>query len=165
MDARALAGLLVVAGAIGAVAGCGTEERAASPPPPPPPADAGTTAPEPETTTEPASTRSDDVDELPAIVVESPAAGETVSSPVVVSGSANVFEANVTVRILGAGGRELAETFTTATCGSGCRGDFSVSVPFRVQAAQPGRIVVHDDDAAGTGRPPHVVRIPVGLAP
>jgi immunoglobulin-like protein involved in spore germination len=156
MDARGLAALLAALGAIGAVAGCGTDEQAASPPPPPPPADAGTTAPQPETTTD---------DELPAILVESPSAGATVSSPVVVSGSANVFEANVTVRILGADGKELAETFTTATCGSGCRGDFSVPVPFSVQTAQPGTIVVHDDDAAGTGRPPHLVRVPVSLAP
>jgi germination protein M len=102
---------------------------------------------------------------LPAILVESPTPGEAVSSPVTVSGSANVFEANVTVRVLGADGRELAHTFTTATCGTGCRGGFSVAVAFEVGKAEPGTIVVHDDDAAGTGRPLHEVRIPVRLAP
>ncbi len=152
MDARALPALLAAL-ALGALAGCGTEEQDASPPPPS----------EPET--EPATTGRDDAAQLPAIVVETPAAGGKVASPVVVSGSANVFEANVTVRVLDAAGRELAETFTTATCGSGCRGAFSVSVPFSVETPQPGTIVVHDDDAAGTGRPPHTVRIPVRLAP
>jgi spore germination protein GerM len=102
---------------------------------------------------------------MPVIVVESPKRGERVSSPVTVSGNANVFEANVTVVILDAAGNELARTFTTATCGTGCRGDFSVAVPFEVDEAQAGTILVHDDDAAGTGTPPHQVRIPVVLAP
>src|SRR5438128_6438974 len=37
---------------------------------------------------------------LPAITVESPAIGQRVSSPVTVSGTANVFEATVSLRIL-----------------------------------------------------------------
>jgi germination protein M len=102
---------------------------------------------------------------MPVIVVESPTIGERVFSPVTVSGNANVFEANVTVVILDAAGNELARTFTTATCGTGCRGDFSVAVPFEIDEAQAGTILVHDDDAAGTGTPPHQVRIPVVLAP
>jgi hypothetical protein len=109
-------------------------------------------------------TRSDYEDLVPVIVVESPQPG-AVSSPVTVSGNANVFEANVTVVILDAAGNELARTFTTATCGTGCRGDFSVAVPFEVDEAQAGTILVHDDDAAGTGNPPHQVRVPVLLQP
>jgi germination protein M len=99
---------------------------------------------------------------MPAILVDQPAPGARISSPVTVSGSANVFEANVTVRVLDAGGKELAQTFTTATCGSGCRGDFSVSLPFPTQpAGSEGFVVVEDDDAAGMGFPPHQVKIPV----
>jgi germination protein M len=101
----------------------------------------------------------------PVILVTSPTAGERVSNPVTVQGSANVFEANVTVRILDENGHEIAKTFTTATCGSGCRGDFSVVVDYEIDREQPGTIVVHDDDAAGTGTPPHQVRIPVVLTP
>jgi hypothetical protein len=104
-------------------------------------------------------------DFLPVILVTSPTAGERVPNPVTVRGSANVFEANVTVRILDEDGNEVARTFTTATCGSGCRGDFSVVVKYEVDHEQPGTIVVHDDDAAGTGTPPHQVRIPVVLTP
>jgi len=102
---------------------------------------------------------------LPPILVRSPGSGETVSNPVTVAGSANVFEANVTVEILDANGKVVGCTFTTATCGSGCRGTFSVSVPYEVSSATRGLIVVHDDDAAGTGTPPHEVRIPVVLTP
>jgi hypothetical protein len=109
--------------------------------------------------------RRDFADLLPPILVTSPSFEQTVSNPVVIRGSANVFEANVSVEILDAEGNEIASTFTTATCGTGCRGAFSVSVPYEVDEAQEGTIVVHDDDAAGVGRPPHEVRIPVQLTP
>jgi hypothetical protein len=102
---------------------------------------------------------------LPVILVTSPTAGQRVTSPIPVRGSANVFEANVTVRVLDEDGDEIARTFTTATCGSGCRGDFLALVNYEVDHEQPGTIVVHDDDAAGTGTPPHQVRIPVVLTP
>jgi Sporulation and spore germination/Immunoglobulin-like domain of bacterial spore germination len=104
-------------------------------------------------------------DLLPAILVTSPAIGEAVSNPVTVRGSANVFEANVTVEIVDASGHVVASTFTTATCDSGCRGTFTVTVPYEVPSALRGEIIVHDDDAAGTGKPPHEVRIPVELRP
>lgn len=104
-------------------------------------------------------------DVLPVILVTSPTPGERVSSPVTVEGSANVFEANVTVVILDENDEEIARTFTTATCGSGCRGDFSVDVEYDVNHEQSGTIVVQDDDAAGTGTPPHQVHIPVVLTP
>jgi germination protein M len=110
-------------------------------------------------------TRRDYRDLLPAILVTSPTLGEKVGNPLVVRGSANVFEANVSLEILDASGKQIAQTFTTATCGSGCRGTFRFSVPYEVDEKQDGTIVVHDDDAAGTGHPPHEVRIPVTLTP
>jgi hypothetical protein len=102
-------------------------------------------------------------DLLPAILVVSPTAEERVGNPATVTGSANVFEANVTVEVLDASGKVLGKEFTTATCGTGCRGTFSVTVAYDVRTEQKGTIVVHDDDAAGTGQPPHEVRIPVLL--
>ena len=65
--------------------------------------------------------RSDYADLLALIVVSDPVLGQRVSSPVTVAGTANVFEATVTLRLLDASGREIATRFTTATCGSGCR--------------------------------------------
>jgi hypothetical protein len=109
--------------------------------------------------------RADYANLLPAIEVTKPAEGDRVTSPVTVAGTANVFEANVTVEILDAAGKMVGRTFTTATCGTGCRGTYSVPVTFKVDREQSGTIVVHDDDAAGTGKPPHSVRIPVTLAP
>jgi Immunoglobulin-like domain of bacterial spore germination/Sporulation and spore germination len=109
--------------------------------------------------------RKDYEDLLPVITVDKPAAGARVSSPVDVSGSANVFEANVTVKVLDENGNVVSQTFTTATCGTGCRGTYSVPVTFKVGREQSGTILVSDDDAAGTGTPPHQVRIPVVLVP
>jgi len=109
--------------------------------------------------------RSDYVDLLPAITVGQPAGGARVTSPLTVSGTANVFEANVTVEVHDAHDRIVGKTFTTASCGTGCAGTFSVPVTYEVARAQAGTIVVHDDDAAGTGKPPHEVHIPVTLAP
>ncbi len=99
------------------------------------------------------------------ITVIKPLQDARVSSPVTVAGIANVFEANVTVEILGADGKVVGKTFTTASCGTGCRGKYSVAVPFKVSKAQLGAVLVHDDDAAGTGTPPHSVQIPVTLLP
>jgi germination protein M len=109
--------------------------------------------------------RSDYENLVPAIVVEQPAAGTRVVSPLRVTGSADVFEANVTVQVLDAKGHVVGRTFTTATCGTGCRGTYSALASFRVDHEQRGTMVVSDDDAAGTGSPPHVVRVPVLLAP
>jgi spore germination protein GerM len=109
--------------------------------------------------------RRDFRDLLPAILVTHPGLGQTFRKPAVVFGSANVFEANVTIELLDASGREIFKTFTTATCGSGCRGTFGAKIRYVVDEEQPGTIVVHDDDAAGVGRPPHEVRIPVILTP
>jgi len=102
---------------------------------------------------------------LPPILVRIPGIGEKVSNPVIVSGSANVFEANVTVEVLDAKGNIVGSEFTSATCGTGCRGTFSATVPYQVSSGQRGLIIVHDDDAAGSGTPPHQVRIPVVLTP
>jgi len=101
---------------------------------------------------------------LPPIAVDSPSIGQQVSSPVRVSGTANVFEGTVNVRILDANGHELARAFTTATCGTGCRGDYSVSVRFHVDHQQPGTVEVLDYSAKD-GTPENVVSIPVILAP
>jgi Immunoglobulin-like domain of bacterial spore germination len=99
----------------------------------------------------------------PPIVVDRPAVSDSVASPVTISGTANVYEANVTVRILDHTGAQLARDFTTATCGTGCRGTFAMKLAYRSPVAQNGTIVVSDDDADGDGQPQHSVTIPVWL--
>ena len=110
-------------------------------------------------------TRKDYRSLMPAILVVDPQIGERVDNPVFVQGSANVFEANVTVEIVDASGKVLRSAYTTATCGTGCRGTFSIELTYDVPSDTHGLIVVSDDDAAGTGTSPHEVRIPVVLTP
>lgn len=109
-------------------------------------------------------TRADYLDLAPSILVESPRPGSTVSSPMTVSGTANVFEATVSLRLLDAEGNELTESLTTATCGTGCRGSFSTRLTFQVDEEQRGTLVVFEASAED-GRPIHVVRVPVVLTP
>jgi hypothetical protein len=99
---------------------------------------------------------------LPAILVQTPLIGARVSSPVTISGTANVFEATVSLRILDADGHEIARTFTQASCGTGCRGDYSVAVPYEVSTEQQGTIEVFESSAKD-GSAINVVAIPVTL--
>jgi hypothetical protein len=106
--------------------------------------------------------RADFADQLPWILVESPRIGQRVSSPVGIAGSADVFEATVSIAILDEQGRTVASTFTTATCGTGCRGTFSTDVVYDVGTTQPGTVRVYEVSAMD-GSPIHVVDIPVTL--
>ncbi|MEX2405956.1 MAG: Gmad2 immunoglobulin-like domain-containing protein [Actinomycetota bacterium] len=100
----------------------------------------------------------------PAIVVRTPAAGDEIVSPVTVVGTADVFEGTVSIRIVDANGQELAATFTTATCGTGCRGRYSEEVFFFTEERQDGTIEVFESSAAD-GSPLNLVRVPVVLVP
>jgi hypothetical protein len=109
-----------------------------------------------------AQRRASFADLLPAILVESPGIGDRVSSPVTISGTADVFEAVVSFVILDQRRRTVASTVTMATCGSGCRGTYSVDVRYDVESTQPGTIRVYEVSAKD-GSPIHVVEIPVTL--
>jgi hypothetical protein len=98
------------------------------------------------------------------IEVSEPTEGEVLISPFTVSGTANVFEANVSIRVLDENGEVVGETFATATCGSGCRGDYETPVEFEVDRRQPGTVEVYEVSAE-TGEPMNVVSIPVILSP
>lgn len=98
------------------------------------------------------------------IVVMTPAPGDTVSSPFEISGTANVFEANVSIRVVSASGDELYSGFTTATCGTGCRGDFTSDV--KVEVSEPSQATLEVFSAsAEDGSPMHMVTIPVTIEP
>jgi hypothetical protein len=118
--------------------------------------------PRPTATGSPSPTTSASPTPEPAIVVTSPRPGDQVSSPVRIRGNANVFEATVSISILDAAGDEIVKTFTTATCGTGCRGTFSKSVRFAVDTTQPGIVRVYESSAKD-GKPINVVDIPVTL--
>ena len=70
------------------------------------------------------------------VVMTKPAHRETVpAGRVTFTGTANTFEATVELRLLNPAGTVVRKTFTTATCGSGCRGDwthtFAITKPGR----------------------------------
>lgn len=100
----------------------------------------------------------------PAIVVESPLPGDELFSPITVRGTADVFEASVSIRILDANGQVLAAINTQASCGSGCRGTFSSPLAFFTPVRQPGTIEVFEVSAQD-GSAINVVSIPITLVP
>ncbi|MET8261008.1 Gmad2 immunoglobulin-like domain-containing protein [Micromonospora sp. NPDC005553] len=108
--------------------------------------------------------RADYADLLPPIVVTGPIPGERVSAPLVVTGTATVFEATVSVRVLDAAGRQVATGFGTASCGSGCRGGYRVVVGWRTVREQKGTIEVYEVSAEN-GERIHTMAVPVVLAP
>ncbi|MEU4715894.1 Gmad2 immunoglobulin-like domain-containing protein [Micromonospora purpureochromogenes] len=107
--------------------------------------------------------RTDLADLLAPIVVTEPAIGQRVAGPVTVAGTANVYEATVSIRILDGTGRVVGTGFTTATCGSGCRGDYRGGVAYRLATAGPGTVEVYEVSPRDGSRT-HVVAVPVLLA-
>lgn len=108
--------------------------------------------------------RTDYADLLPPIVVTGPIPGERVSTPLIVTGTADVFEATVSVRVLDAAGREVATGFGTASCGSGCRGGYRVAVGWRTVREQRGTVEVYEVSARD-GTRINTMAVPVLLAP
>jgi hypothetical protein len=99
--------------------------------------------------------------QTPQILVESPLPGDAVRTPIRLRGTANVFEATVSIDVRDASGKLLKRTFTTATSGNGTRGTFDTEL------ALPDReghvTVVAYESSAKDGTPLHVVRVPLEL--
>jgi hypothetical protein len=110
------------------------------------------------------ATRDDFAGLQPAIMIESPAWGGTGSNPLIVSGTANVFEATVSAELLDKDGEVLWEGFTTHLCGTGCRGAFDLTIPYDVDEAQLGLLRVWEASAED-GREVNVREHPVYLEP
>jgi hypothetical protein len=108
--------------------------------------------------------RADVEDFAPPILVENPSPGEAVTSPIHATGSANTFEATFNYRLEDAQRNELAKDIVTATSGSGTRGTFDFTVPFTVDSAQDGKLVVFELSAED-GSVIHQREIPLRLIP
>ena len=97
--------------------------------------------------------------ELVPVDIESPAYGATVpAGDVTVTGTANTFEATVQLRLRNPAGDVVENTFTTATCGSGCRGTWTHTF---AGLDEPGTWTVaaaESDPSDGEGRPPFRVK-------
>src|SRR5215217_7687580 len=103
-------------------------------------------------------------DALPAILVESPAPGATVTSPLTIRGTANTFEATFEVELRPALGKPLYKDFVTATSGNGTRGTFEQTLDFTVDRERPGTLVVYENSAED-GSVMSEVEIPVTIRP
>ncbi len=98
-------------------------------------------------------------DWLPIIVADSVLAGDEVTDGLAVAGWANVFEAVVSYEVLDDVGGVLDEGFTMATCGTGCRGWFSI--PLEVgDHLGPATIVLYEVSSMDGSRV-NVVELPV----
>lgn len=108
-------------------------------------------------------TRRDFEDVLPAIFVDSPAAGEPVTSPLRVRGTADVFEAQFTLELRDGSGRVALTRPVMATSGTGTRGSFDVVVNLPRGLNGPGTVVVFDASAKDGSRT-LVEEVPVTFA-
>lgn len=105
-------------------------------------------------------TRADVAEQVPAILVESPLPGARISSPLRVTGTADTFEATVEWELVAQDGTVIASGFTTASCGTGCRGSFTIEEPFTGSGAATLRLF---ERSAKDGSETKVVEIPVEL--
>lgn len=104
------------------------------------------------------------LDDDPPIVLTEPVPGSTVRGPLVLKGSANVFEAHVGLRVRGAEGAVVVSSWTTASCGTGCRGTFekTIELPDSVRGVL---MVEAFEPSAQDGSDLHLVRSRIQRVP
>lgn len=88
--------------------------------------------------------RSDVLGALPAILVETPAVGDTLHGSVRLSGLANVFEAQFRMKLLDASGKVLLDEPVHATAGTGTWGTFDTTFSFTVSSPTTCLLRVYD---------------------
>jgi len=111
------------------------------------------------------ATRADFDGLLPAILIETPVYSDFgTTNPLAARGTANVFEATVSLALVDGDGLIIWEGFTTATCGTGCRGDWEISIPYEVDFPQMGSLIAWESSARD-GSQTNVREHPVWLLP
>jgi hypothetical protein len=100
----------------------------------------------------------------PSMQVYAPVPEVRSASPLRVAGQARVFEATVSLELRDAGGRTIAEGFTTAAQGAPALAPFEGSLRFTVNAETPACLWVFEASARD-GSPVNVVQVPVTLVP
>lgn len=89
-----------------------------------------------------------DYDHLtPLIFLESPAPGDTITSPVRLWGTANTFEATFIAEVQDVAGTVLTSQVVIATSGNGVRGTFDLTLSFDPKNAESGQVVVYEISA------------------
>jgi germination protein M len=94
-----------------------------------------------------AVTRSDETSLLPSIFLEDPAVGDSVHSPLQVTGMANTYEATFQVQLVDAAGQAVVDHYVMATAGTGTWGTFDASFPYTTSATGTGKVVAFEISA------------------
>ena len=87
--------------------------------------------------------RADFEDRAPAVLVESPMIGDTARTPLRVWGSADTFEARFRLKVTDTTGRTAADVMVKATSGTGTRGTFDVTFPFKAARTGTGLLTAY----------------------
>lgn len=101
--------------------------------------------------------------QTPPILVEEPLPGDSVDTPIVVRGTANVFEARLVVDLVTTNGVVLARRNILATAGTGTRGRFSARIALAAPVARV--LIVAYAHSPKNGARIDVVRVPVLITP
>ncbi len=97
------------------------------------------------------------------LVIDQPTAGESVTSPVTISGQIAAFEAQFNITIFDVAGAQISDVSAMSAEGQ-VLSPFSEDVDFSVAEETPACIWVYDVSEAD-GSPIHVGQIPVTLSP
>lgn len=108
--------------------------------------------------------RDDYLDQLPILFVDGPAYGGILANPARIVGKANAFEATLQIGIYDEDGTRLVEEHAMATCGTGCWGDFDVTLSYEVDKEQLGILRVWEASAQD-GSAVNIREYPVWLTP
>jgi hypothetical protein len=108
--------------------------------------------------------RADYEGQLAPIFVDRPVWGATIDNPVRIAGTADVFEAQFLFVLADAKGRILAQGPIHASCGTGCRGTYDITVPYTVQGSLSGTLKVYDRSEKD-GSVIDAIEYPVTLTP
>ena len=84
---------------------------------------------------------------LPNILLETPAVGNSVHSPLHVSGISNTFEATYNVELIDSTGKVVLSTYGTASAGTGSWGTFDATFPYKTTASGTGQLKVYSVSA------------------
>ena len=106
--------------------------------------------------------RAGETDLLPPILLEDPAVGDSVRSPLYVYGLANTFEATLEIDLIDGAGHVLLHESLTASQGSGNWGTFEGRYHFAAGKTQIGHIKAYERSAKDGSRI-HAVDVPITI--